>query len=386
MCRSSTTWRKSARCRSNWNWRCVARGKKARRWQSAIRIPPRFRRCASFCQKCKARVCTWFIHPISCTELVSGSTLARFFLRWKEEMNRERGNSHGHKTEYTSLWPDGSAREPSGAAKGGVRKMVLEDQAAVGNRKQEGLSKIEAGVPADRQPKVARSVQRKSEDCSCNDYIQQPNESFAGIPLVYHAKCHRKSKRRGPESDAASQRVLRVSAKQELFRQANEHKRDRPKNSPAQKARPMNGEAPERVSAESGNQRHKQAHFPEPEHNTEPKKPPEGLTHRQSVQVEGTPFKPRHQKRRSIGSGKINEIAKKYRLRCERIEPECADLQKENLAYEFKRQPKARIEEQTPANPQSFFLQKNPGEQPLRRRWLKGGRWRGFGKGINRQI
>src|SRR5579864_9337517 len=251
--------------------------------------------------------------------------------------------------------------------------MMVKHPSAIRNGEEEGFAKVKTGVPSDRQPKIPGSLQPKSKNQSGDSDVGCSNDSFARIPQVICAKQKRETHGSRPESHASRQSVLHISTKQEFLGQPHQHESHCPIQSPSPKARPVNVQLSEGVSAERRYQTDKQTHLAQPKKNALPEGFPKSVAQRQAIKGGLTPLQASHEKRRCIGGGKANKFLQSHRA----WRPKAAA--KSRCEYDNDRQrvlnhqQERAIEKQTPARAQALWANKNRARQPFGRLGWEGG-------------
>src|SRR5262249_30611247 len=143
--------------------------------------------------------------------------------------------------------------------------------AAIGHGKQEGFAKIESGVPADNQPKIASTFEGEGEHQRDADHAQGADPGLAGVLQVHAAKTQRENRGRGPKSDAVGQRELQIAAKRELLKKPHQDEEQRPGESPAQGGRAGDRDRAEAVATEGSNKAHQNRDLNDAERGAMPK-------------------------------------------------------------------------------------------------------------------
>src|SRR5580700_5641642 len=145
-------------------------------------------------------------------------------------IKRQPRQRHDYKDQHAAFRPDRAAREPTRAVKGRVHQMPGDHPAAVGHGVQIAFAPIPRSVKADGEPQVSCTTKSQAEKKSDDRNREQTHPGFPGIAKMQGCEESRKQERSRPETNALSQRELRIATQQEFFEQADDDKKTAPES------------------------------------------------------------------------------------------------------------------------------------------------------------
>ncbi len=147
--------------------------------------------------------CRWHLEPILAIEAAEN-----------QSYNQQRDGAQDARfgTDYPSC-------EPARATKRRTQHVVVGHDTAVGNS-VESLTPVPGEVKADGSPEAAGPAQEEAKEKPVQPRGDGAHGGLVGIEVVTETEQERHHERRRPEADSGSERVLQVSAAQELFKQS----------------------------------------------------------------------------------------------------------------------------------------------------------------------
>src|SRR2546427_985958 len=149
---------------------------------------------------------------------------------WIQPIKRYKQRRDNDERERAAVGTDRPAGEPPGAMKRRIEQVSGDHGAAVGHRVDEAFRIVPRGVQPDGKPQAAGASHGEAKEEPDQTGGQPADPGFARVGKVDSAEERRKQHGRGPESDSGRERVERVAAKEELFREPHEQKGQRPEN------------------------------------------------------------------------------------------------------------------------------------------------------------
>lgn len=143
--------------------------------------------------------------------------------------------------------------------------------AAVGHRVKKRFSPIPRCVKTYGEPEIPCTPKREAKKQSDEGRRERPSPLFALIAEVKDSEPARERNRSRPESDAARQRELRVSAKEEFLKQRDHAKHNRPEQSEFPDARAAQNNVTEGKGMDPAEREHEQGNGSHSPENSDPK-------------------------------------------------------------------------------------------------------------------
>src|SRR5580692_2078476 len=169
-----------------------------------------------------------------------------------------------------------------------MHQMPGDHPAAVGHGVQVAFAPVPRSVKADGEPQVSGTAKSQAEKKSDDRNREQAHPGFPGIAKMQGCEESRKQERSRPETNALSQRELRIATQQEFFEQADDDKKTAPESRKFQNAPAMQCEPAERKIAKAAYGKHQNRNGHDAPEHAHPKRFSKGISPWQAVAAERT--------------------------------------------------------------------------------------------------
>ncbi len=163
----------------------------------------------------------------------------------------------------------------------------------------------------------------------------------------------------GPKTDALRERILRVPSKQEFLKQTYKNKEDRPQHSPTQQLLALQGKAAKGIPAKGGDQANQRRNFNHSGEAALPEQFPESPCQRQPISAGRAALDLRHDQCRAKNHHERKHFVGERIAERKNTASAVNKMLENDSPTDSECSHESRINQQTPAAAQSFFVQKN---------------------------